>query len=191
LNVLRSFALLACRLILGGIFVVHGFPKLFGGPGKPVDPTVARYLGSGFAPSVELGGVEATSMIFRGFGLPFPHLFALVVGLAESVGGILLILGLLTRPAALALAIDMAVATRQVHWRNGLLGPGGFETPVALLAGCIALLGTGPGSFSLDELLGLERQLPVRITPTAATIGTAVATAGIARAVRSRARQLA
>jgi putative oxidoreductase len=124
-------------------------------------------------------------------GFPFPDLLAWVVGLAEFIGGILLMVGLLTRPATFALAIDMAIATRQVHWRNGLIGPGGFETNLALLAGCIGLVGAGPGSFSLDEILGLERQLPVRIAPTAATIGTAVATAGIARAVRSRARQLA
>jgi hypothetical protein len=77
---------------------------------------------------------------------------AVIVGIVELAGGLLIALGLLTRPAALALGADMAGAIRRVHWSHGLVGPGGFEFPLTMLASCVALIGSGPGELSLAHL---------------------------------------
>jgi len=152
-DMVYSLALLVSRAIVGGTFAVHGYAKLFGGPGKPVSPRVERYLGSGFVQSMNAGGVSGVAETFRALGIPFPRLMARVVSIVEFGGGLLVMLGLLTRPAALLLAGDMSVAIRKVHWRHGLIGPSGFEIPLALLAGCLGLIGAGPGDLSLDNLL--------------------------------------
>jgi len=67
--------------------------------------------------------------------------------------GLALIAGLLTRPAAAAVAVNMAVATYKAHWKNGFYGQGGFEFSLLLgtVALCVGL--SGPGSLSIDDLL--------------------------------------
>jgi putative oxidoreductase len=52
----------------------------------------------------------------------------------------------------------MKVAIWKVHWKNGLMGEGGFEFPLSLLGACLALLVTGPGRLSLDSLLFADRR---------------------------------
>lgn len=148
---LSDLGLLILRLIVGGIFVAHGYPKLFGGPGKEIRPAAAQFLGPGFVQAVERGGPETFATTLERLGVPEPRLMAWFVGGVEFVGGILLAIGWLTRLVALLLAGDMLVAIVRVHWRNGLIGPGGFEFPLALLGACLALAGTGPGRFSIDE----------------------------------------
>ncbi len=143
-----SFGLFLLRLIVGGIFAVHGYPKLFGGAGKTVSPEATRYLGSGFVQAME-GGPEATKGLLQNIGAPEPELLVWVVGGAEFFGGILLILGWLTRLASFALIVDMVVAIKKVHWQNGLTGPGGFEFPLSLLGGCLALFFGGPGRIAI------------------------------------------
>jgi putative oxidoreductase len=145
-----NLGLLLMRLIVGGIFAVHGYPKLFGGPDKTVSPEVARYLGAGFVQSMQTGP-EGFRAMLEGMGVPEPALVAKVVGVAEFFGGILLVLGWFTRLASFALAVDMIVAISRVHWRNGLIGPGGFELPLSLLAPTLALFFGGPGKFSFDR----------------------------------------
>lgn len=134
-----GFGLCLLRVIVGGIFAVHGYPKLFGGPGKALPPAAAYYLGSGFVEMTEQGGPRAFAGMLRQLDVPEPEKMAYMVGLTEFAGGILLALGWLTRPISLALAIDMAVAIKKVHWRNGLLSPGGYEFPLSLLAACLAI----------------------------------------------------
>ncbi len=148
-----ALAFLGFRAIMGSIFVAHGYPKLFGGTGKPVSETAARILGPGFVQAVSNGGISTTATHFREMGIPFPYLMAWFVSLLEFAGGILLIAGWLTRPTALLLASEMVVAIQKVHWRNGLIGPGGFEFPLAMLAGCLGLFGAGPGDLSIDDLI--------------------------------------
>lgn len=173
---LQSLALFVFRAIFGAIFIVHGYPKLFGGPGRPVAPVAGRYLGRNFVEQVEHGGPSGVAGGFRSIGLPFPTLLAWVAGLTEFGGGLLLLLGLFTRPAALLLAIQMAVAIKQVHWRNGLLGPGGFDMPLALLAGLIGLLGVSPGELSLERLLAPKERPAARVSPFNLIAGTVLAT---------------
>ena len=114
------------RIVVGIVFAAHGAQKLF---------------------TIGFGGV---THMFQGLGIPYPHIAAIVVTLVEFVGGIALILGLVTLYAALLLAIDMAVAVGKVHLHNGFFSSkGGYEFPLTLLAACVALALTGPGSPAL------------------------------------------
>jgi uncharacterized membrane protein YphA (DoxX/SURF4 family) len=105
---------------------------------------------------------------FAKIGIPAPELMAPFVGAVETVGGLLLLLGLLTRPAALALAIDMVVAIVStkipILVGHGVLGfadpPAGrtgllamaheARTDVSMLLGAIFLLLVGAGTRSID-----------------------------------------
>jgi putative oxidoreductase len=84
-------------------------------------------------------------------GLEPGYLMALLAGSAEFFGGVFLLLGLLTRPTALVLAVTMLVAILSVHIGNGLfMSNNGYEFGLALLAGSVALLLSGAGRLSLD-----------------------------------------
>ena len=79
---------------------------------------------------------------------------ALGAGSAEFFGGIALLLGLLTRPAAVVLAITMLVAIFVVHIGNGLfMSNNGYEFGLALLAISVALAFNGAGALSVDRLV--------------------------------------
>lgn len=147
----RDLGLLVLRLIVGPTFAAHGYPKLFGGPGKPVPATAQRYLGQGFVQAMERGGPGNFSPMLTQLSVPAPSLMAWVVGLVEFGGGLALAVGWKARLASLLLAINMAVATWKVHWKNGLIGSGSFEFSLVMLAACLALLGIGPGKLSLDR----------------------------------------
>lgn len=84
-------------------------------------------------------------------GMPIPEVMALLAALSESVGGLLIALGLLTRPAALALVVTMSVAAFVAHAEDPFA-----KQEFALLygVGFLALALAGPGRLSLDHLLG-------------------------------------
>ncbi|MHB8674676.1 MAG: DoxX family protein [Candidatus Limnocylindrales bacterium] len=147
---LPDLALLVLRLVVGGIFVAHGYPKLFGGPGKEVPPSAAQYLGQGFVQAMEHGSLSNFATVMAQMGVPAPTAMAWFVACLEFFGGIMLVIGWLTRPVAFLLAGEMAVAVRRVHFQNGLVGPGGFEFPLALFGACIALAGLGPGHSAVE-----------------------------------------
>jgi putative oxidoreductase len=144
-----NWGLLVLRLIVGTVCVAHGFPKLFGGPSQPVPEPVAKYLGHGFVQAMERGGPAGFVPMAQRLGLPRPLFWSYVVGNAEFLGGILLILGWFSRCAALVLAGNFAVAT-YTRRSDGLVG--GAEFPLTLFGACVALLGTGAGSISVDAL---------------------------------------
>jgi putative oxidoreductase len=84
---------------------------------------------------------------------------AYVVTFVEVFGGILLIVGLLSRLAALLLTIDLVVAILLVKVNVGFLSGSsgtGAELDLALIAGLLVILLAGPGKLSLDHMLGLE-----------------------------------
>jgi len=147
---MRDLGLLLLRIIVGGIFMAHGYPKVFGGPDKPVHPKARQYLGQGFEAAMGRGGMDQFGQSLAGMGFPMPKVMAWPGALAELVGGALLILGWLTRPAALALSVNMAIAIGHVHRKNGLMGQGGFELALALLGSLLALILGGPGAISID-----------------------------------------
>lgn len=79
---------------------------------------------------------------------------AILAGSAEFFGGLALILGLLTRPAALVAAFTMLVAIFSVHISNGLFAAdGGYEYALVLMVALIALVIQGGGYLSMDKAL--------------------------------------
>lgn len=129
-----GLAALALRVPVGLILTAHGAQKLFGWFG-------------GY-------GLEGTGQWLASIGLAPGTLMALLAGSAEFFGGLALVLGLLTRPAALVSAFTMLVAIFAVHIGNGLfMSNNGYEFALALLAATVALTIQGAGRFSLDNLL--------------------------------------
>jgi len=125
---------LPLRVGAGVIFAAHGAQKLFGWFG-------------GY-------GLEGTAGWMASIGLEPGFLMAVMAGSAEFIGGLLLIAGLLVRPAALMLAITMIVAVVTVHLQNGLfMSNNGYEFGMALLAISVGLVFRGAGSLSADRWL--------------------------------------
>lgn len=125
LNALQPFALLALRIALGIIFFTHGYPKLVHG--------------------------AAMQGFFSQHGLP--GYFVYISGVLEVFGSVLLVLGLFTRPAALLLAVEMAVAILKVHSSKGYLAVHEYEFPLTLAVACFALATVGAGKLSVDQPL--------------------------------------
>lgn len=129
-----GYGALALRVPVGVILSAHGAQKLFG------------WFGG--------NGLQGTAQWLASIGLEPSMLMALLAGGAEFFGGLALILGLLTRPAALASAFTMLVAIFSVHISHGLfLANGGYEFALSLLAATVALTLQGAGRLSLDRLL--------------------------------------
>jgi putative oxidoreductase len=123
-----NYAPLPLRIIAGIGFMMHGLPKLLDIPG--------------------------TQNSFTTMGLP-PDL-AIIIGLLEFIGGLAILLGILTRIAAGLLAIDMIGAILSVKLSKGFIG--GYELDLLYLAIMISLMITGPGSFSIEKNI-LKREI--------------------------------
>ncbi len=98
-------------------------------------------------------------------GFPFPTFFAWVAVLSEFFGGILLMLGLFTRPAALLNVIVTFTATFIYH--KGDIGGAGLLSFYFMIM-CICILLFGPGKFSLDYFI--NRKLVKRLTNTSTIV---------------------
>jgi putative oxidoreductase len=85
--------------------------------------------------------------------IPFPGVAAYLCKTTEFIGGILLVIGFLRRPAALLIAIDMTVATFVFH--KGLLLRNGMTTFTLLLC-CLTIFLLGPDRFSLDRAVASQ-----------------------------------
>lgn len=106
----------------------------------------------------KLDNLEQTAAAFAGLGIPAPGLNAMVVAGLEFGGGILLLLGLLTRTTAGVLISVMVVALATAHWGEAVQfasNPGKAigASPVPFLVALIALALSGPGPISLDRLI--------------------------------------
>ena len=127
LDRLQPLGLLVLRLTLGAIMIAHGWQK------------IASHLHNIMGVLGHLG---------------IPAWMAYLVVAAEFGGGILIVVGFLTRFAAFAILIDMLVAIFKVHLHNGLTGQGGFEFPLACAAIAFALIFFGAGPISIDWMRG-------------------------------------
>ena len=133
-NTTAGWETMALRIPVGIIFMAHGAQKLFGWFG-------------GY-------GLEATGNWMGSIGLAPGFLMALLAGSAEFFGGLFLLLGLLTRPSGLVLAITMLVAIFSVHFENGLfMSNSGYEFGLALLSASVALMIGGAGKASVDKMI--------------------------------------
>jgi putative oxidoreductase len=117
----RDRVLLALRLLSGGVFVVFGIGKFV---------NHASELAS-----------------FKTYGLPAPEAFVIVIGLVELAGGVLLIIGVLARPAALVLAADMIGAIVVSGIAKGEIIS--LTLAPAELVVMLVLLWAGPGELRL------------------------------------------
>jgi putative oxidoreductase len=132
-----GYAALVLRVPVGLILAAHGAQKLFGWFG-------------GY-------GLEGTGQWLASIGLEPGYLMALLAGGAEFFGGLALVLGLLTRPAALVTAFTMLVAIFSVHIGNGLfMSNNGYEYALTLLVVTVALAIQGAGRFAVDNLFYKE-----------------------------------
>ena len=165
---MHSLGLLAIRITTGVIFAAHGYAKLFGGEGKTVHPQAQQYLGEGFAQAVARGGPSNFARGLERMGVPAPRFMAFVVGGTEFVGGLMLVFGLLTRLAALGLAVNMLFAIKLAHWKQGLIGSAsGYMYALSMLGSMLGLLFLGAGAVSADgEAI---RRLRARYSPSAGT----------------------
>jgi putative oxidoreductase len=89
-----------------------------------------------------------------GMGMPAPEVAAWLAALAEFVGGLLLALGLLTRPVALVVAIHFAVVVVLAHAGDPF---GRRELPLMFLAVALLYLLAGPGRYSADAAISGRR----------------------------------
>ena len=125
---------LTLRIPIGIILAAHGSQKLFGWFG-------------GY-------GLEGTGQWMASVGLTPGFVMALLAGSAEFFGGIALIVGLMTRPAAAVSALTLLVALFWVHWGNGFfLDSKGIEYALALLSATSTLVLMGGGRYSLDNYI--------------------------------------
>jgi|SRR5689334_14902385 len=129
LDRLQPLALFALRVGLGAIMIAHGKEKVFGGMAKHI----------GFLHSI---------------GVPLPTVMGYLSAFTEFFGGILLVVGLVTRFAAFATLINMLVAIFKVHFKNGFTGQGNYQFPLALALMAFLLIFYGAGPISLDWAFG-------------------------------------
>jgi putative oxidoreductase len=126
---------LPIRLALGAVMVAHGAQKVLGSFGGP-----------GF--NAYISGNTPVSFMRPTW------LWLSAAAFAEFVGGFLIIIGFLTRPAAFLIACTMLTAVVGVHWTGGFFAANrGYEYPLSLLAMAVALMIAGGGQASVDRAL--------------------------------------
>ncbi|HYM02223.1 MAG TPA: DoxX family protein [Stellaceae bacterium] len=121
------------RFCIGAMLVPHGYAKLF-----------------------QTGVGNLTGIIDK-MGLQPATGWAYWIAILEFFGGIMLALGLLTRPVALLVAVEMAVAALGIHWGNGFFWTNkGYEYPLLWGLLCLAIAFRGGDKLSLDGVIGKE-----------------------------------
>jgi putative oxidoreductase len=133
---LETYSWPLVRAATGFFFLPHGMQKLLGFWGGDIAKTAEDFAKQGLEPGL---------------------FWAYYIGCLEFFGGILLIIGLLTRPIAALFAGFMLVAAFHVHIQIGWFWPNrGMEVPFYLLLICLSILIRGGGRLSLDSRLGRE-----------------------------------
>src|SRR3989344_3484842 len=133
LNKYQGLGLFFVRLAVGIVFLVHGVGKLLNAGPIPL-------------------GLSAFSGFLESLGVPAASFAGLLVALIETVGGLLILLGLWTRMAALGTAIVTFVAFFLVHVSKGFsIANGGYEFILVLFLCSLALLFGGSGDYAVDQ----------------------------------------
>ena len=128
-ELLAEWAVLPLRIIIGIIFIYHGYPKLF----KDFKGTKKFVKSIGFIPA---------------------NFWAFMLAFAEFFGGVAILLGVFTRIAAILIFIVMCVASyfNIFKWKKPF--GGGYEFDLMLLAGLITIFLLGAGNLSIDGIIG-------------------------------------
>jgi putative oxidoreductase len=122
------------RFCVGAMLIPHGYVKLFEG-----------------------GAAGLANAYFVKWGLGAPLAWGYGIALLEFVGGILLAVGLLTRPVAFLIAVEMAVAVVAVHLPNGFFWVvKGYEYPLLWGLMALAIAVRGGDRLSVDRAIGAE-----------------------------------
>jgi putative oxidoreductase len=125
--------LLILRIVIGIVFLMHGGQKLF------------------------VYGFAGVTGAFGQMGVPMPAIAGPLTAIVEFLAGGALVIGLLTRLAAIGLAIDMLGAILFVHIKGGFFMPTGYEFAMTLLGANIAIALAGAGYYSIDRLIAERR----------------------------------
>jgi putative oxidoreductase len=131
-----GFGLLMLRLALGLVFVIHGGQKLF------------------------VMGPGGTAGMLGQMGIPGASLLGPLLSVVEPLAGVAVMLGLLTRLGAFAIAADMLGAILFFHSKHGFFVPMGVEFPMMLCTSALTLLALGAGPFSVDHTIAQRRSRP-------------------------------
>ncbi len=132
-----STGLLILRLAVGLTLAAHGGQKLFG------------WFGG--------GGIGGTAPVLETLGFRPGRLQAFLAGFSEVVGGLLLALGLLTPIGSAIVVAVMFTAAVSAHVPNGFFAhKGGYEYTFILAGSALAVAFTGPGAFSIDQVVGIS-----------------------------------
>lgn len=133
---LDRFTVPLIRIALGALLVPHGLQKLFGWFGGR--------------------GLEANTELFAKLGYNPAWLWGSIVVATEVLGGLLLVIGLLTRPAAVAVGIFAFMAILQTSAKGFFWTSGGSEYAILLFVCALFVLIRGAGGFSVDRAIGRE-----------------------------------
>jgi putative oxidoreductase len=125
----QQFGIAVIRIVTGIVFTVHGAQKLF------------------------VYGFAGVTGAFAKMGVPIPGLMGPFIALLEFFAGMALIIGLLTRLAALGLMCNMLGAIVLVHLAGGFFLPAGYEFALTLFGACLAIVLAGPGALSADRAI--------------------------------------
>jgi putative oxidoreductase len=128
-----SLGIALVRIITGVVFLAHGGQKFF------------------------VFGIAGATAAFGQMGVPAPSITAPLVAIVEVAAGVALILGLLTRLAALGLATNMLGAIFLVRLKGGFFIPNGAEYEIVLFVACVALVIAGAGALSIDDAIAMRR----------------------------------
>jgi len=157
-----AVGILILRLVIGLTLAAHGAQKLFGWFGGP--------------------GMSKWTESVKRLRIRPAQPWAWVAALSEFGGGLLLALGLLGPLGSLAIIGAMLVAIATVHLSKGFwLSKGGYEFNLAIISAAVALALTGPGSYSLDNALGVHLPEPVTLI-----VGTIAVIIGVTATLASR-----
>lgn len=128
-----DLAYLIVRVTAGLMLIPHGWPK------------------------VTVTGVEGVTAMLTRYSIPAPRPFAYLIMALETIGGLLIAIGLFTRPIAALLVIEFLVIIFVAHWPRGYgVGAGGIEYPLMWGLILLAILLRGGGPWSVDRKLGWE-----------------------------------
>ncbi|MBI3805201.1 MAG: DoxX family protein [Nitrospirae bacterium] len=162
---MKDLGLLVLRFTAGGLLAGHGAQKLFG-----------RFGGD---------GLDGTAGFLESIGFKPGRPWAILAGLSELGGGALTALGLGGPLGPIATLGSMAMATATVHRGKPIWATeGGAELPVMYMAAATAVALSGPGRYSLDRLLRINK-VPRRLSFLALVATAAGIGFGLARQRRS------